>query len=126
MAKLQRVLVILSLFIVPALFAQSADQEVVSVVDAPDPVTPGSALSYTVTIRNNGPNAAVTGGLNINLSGALTHTTDVVPAGWTCFWLGNNGTCNTPSFAAGVTETLTINTTVSPSLANFADQTISS
>ena len=59
MAKLQRVLVVLSLFLAPVLFAQSADQEVVSVVDAPDPVTPGSTLSYTVTIRNNGPDAAV-------------------------------------------------------------------
>jgi uncharacterized repeat protein (TIGR01451 family) len=126
MAKLHRVLVVLCLFLAPAVFAQSADQEVVSVVDSPDPVTPGSTLSYTVTVRNNGPNAATNGGLNINLAGALTHTTDVVPAGWTCFWSGNNGTCNTPSFAAGTTEVLTINATVGSHLAAFPDQDITS
>ena len=45
MAKLQRVLIVLSLCLAPALFAQSADQEIVSVVDNPDPVTPGSTPS---------------------------------------------------------------------------------
>jgi uncharacterized repeat protein (TIGR01451 family) len=125
MAKLQRVLAVLSLCLAPVLFAQSADQEVVSVVDSPDPVTPGSTLSYTVTIRNNGPNPATNGGLNINLPGGVTHTTDSVPAGWTCFWAGSNGTCNTPSFAAGTTEVITINVVVDASLANFPDQSIS-
>ena len=126
MAKLHRVLVVFCLFLAPAVLAQSADQEVVSVVDAPDPVTPGATLTYTVTVRNNGPDPATNGGLNINLSGALTHTTDIVPAGWTCFWAGNNGTCNTPSFAAGTTEILTINATVASSLAAFPDQDITS
>ncbi|HEX2835217.1 MAG TPA: DUF11 domain-containing protein [Thermoanaerobaculia bacterium] len=95
-----------------------------SVVDAPDPVTPGANLAYTVTIRNNGPDPATNGGVNINLPLAVTHTTDSVPAGWNCFWLGSNGSCITPSFAVG-TQVLTINVTVNPSLANFADQTIS-
>ncbi|HUR82487.1 MAG TPA: DUF11 domain-containing protein [Thermoanaerobaculia bacterium] len=108
-----------------AAFGQSADQEVVSAVDSPDPVAPGATLTYTVTVRNNGPDPATNGGLNINLPLAVTHTTDVVPAGWTCFWLGNNGSCITPTFAAGVTEVIVINTTVSASLANFPDQSIS-
>lgn len=125
MAKVHRVLVVLLLLVSLSVFAQSADQEVVSVVDAPDPVTPGATLSYTVTIRNNGPDPATNGGLNINLPGGVTHTTDIVPAGWTCFWAGSNGTCNTPSFAAGVTEILTINVTVDASLAAFPDQSIS-
>jgi uncharacterized repeat protein (TIGR01451 family) len=124
MKNFRRLLFVL-LLVPMAAFGQSADQEVVSVVDAPDPVTPGSTLSYTVTIRNNGPDAATNGGLNINLPLAVTHTTDVVPAGWTCFWAGSNGSCITPSFAAGVTEVLTINTTVNASLANFPDQSIS-
>src|SRR5215213_11954798 len=124
MAKLQRVLAVLSLCLAPVLFAQSADQEVVSAVDSPDPVTPGATLTYTVTVKNNGPNAATNGGLNINLPGGVTHTTDVAPAGWTCFWLGSNGSCITPSFAAGTTEVIAINVTVDASLANFADQSI--
>ncbi|HYK05487.1 MAG TPA: IPTL-CTERM sorting domain-containing protein [Thermoanaerobaculia bacterium] len=123
MAKLQRVLAVLFLCLAPALFAQSADQEVVSVVDSPDPVTPGSTLTYTVTLRNNGPDPATNGGLNINLPGGVTHTTDVVPAGWTCFWAGANGTCNTASFAPS-TVVLTINVTVEAYLANFPDQSI--
>jgi uncharacterized repeat protein (TIGR01451 family) len=106
-------------------FAQTADQEVVSVVDAPDPVTPGANLAYTVTLTNHGPDPATGGGLNINLASALTHTTDSVPAGFTCFWLGNNGTCNMPSLPVG-TYVLTINGTVSSSLATFPDQDISS
>ena len=64
--------------------AQSADQEVVSVVDAPDPVVPGQNVTYTVTVRNNGPNAASAGGLNVNLANALTHLSNTPPAGFTC------------------------------------------
>ena len=124
MKNFRRLLFVLLLVPMGA-FAQSADLEVVSVVDAPDPVTPGSTLSYTVTIRNNGPDAATNGGLNINLPGSVTHTTDVVPAGWSCLWAGANGTCSTPSFASGVTAVLTINVTVDASLAAFPDQSIS-
>ncbi|HEX7833454.1 MAG TPA: hypothetical protein VF787_27635, partial [Thermoanaerobaculia bacterium] len=116
--------VLVSLLLPLSVFAQSADQEVVSVVDSPDPVTPGATLSYTVTIRNNGPDPAVNGGLNINLPLAVTHTTDSVPAGWNCFWLGSNGSCITPSFASGVTAVITINVTVGAHLAAFPDQTI--
>jgi uncharacterized repeat protein (TIGR01451 family) len=104
-------------------FAQSADQEVVSVADAPDPVTPGATLTYTVTLRNNGPDPATGGGININLPGAVTHQNSVAPAGFTCSYLGNNGTCNTPSLAVG-TYVFTVNVTVNASLAAFPDQTI--
>lgn len=106
-----------------AVFGQSADQEVVSAVDSPDPVTPGATLSYAVTLTNHGPDPATNGGININLPGALTHTTDVAPAGFTCSWFGNSGTCNTPSLAVG-TYAFTINATVGSSLASFPDQTI--
>ena len=124
MAKLYRVVVVVSLLVSLSAFAQSADQQIVSASDAPDPVAPGAALAYTVTVRNNGPDPATNGGVNITLPGAVTHTTDVAPAGWSCFWLGNNGTCNTPSFPVGATEVITINTVVDPSLATFPDQSI--
>lgn len=48
-------------------FAQSADQEVVSVADKPDPITPGATLTYTITMTNHGPDPAVNGGFNVNL-----------------------------------------------------------
>ncbi len=105
-------------------FAQSADQEVVSVVDAPDPVLPGAVLTYTVTATNHGPDPAVNGGININLPLAVTHQNDVVPAGFTCFWLGSNGSCIAPSMAVG-TYVFTINVVVDASLAAFPDQDIS-
>ncbi len=124
MMTILRRAVLVCLLLPVVVFAQSADQEVVSVVDSPDPVAPGATLSYTVTIRNNGPDPATNGGLNINLPLAVTHTTDSVPAGWTCFWAGAAGTCNTPSFAAGTTEVLTINVMVGAYLANFPDQDI--
>ncbi len=107
-------------------FAQSADQEVVSVVDSPDPVVPGQNVTYTVTIRNNGPNAAVNGGLNVNLGGNLTHVSNTPPAGFTCFVAGANMTCNTPSFASGTTVVITIVVQVDASLLNFPDGTITS
>jgi uncharacterized repeat protein (TIGR01451 family) len=108
-----------------AAFAQSADQEVVSVTDAPDPVAPGATLTYTITLRNNGPDPAVNGGINVNLPLAVTHQNTVTPAGFTCFFLGNNGSCTTPSFAAGSTVVFTMNVLVSDSLAFFPDQSIS-
>ena len=124
MTVLRRSLFALFLAFPLSLFAQSADQEVVSAVDSPDPVTPGSTLTYTVTLTNHGPDAAVNGGVNINLPGAVTHQSSVGPAGFSCNYLGSNGTCNTPSLAPG-TYVLTINVTVNPSLAAFPDQSIS-
>ncbi len=107
-------------------FAQSADQEVVSVVDSPDPVIPGQNITYTVTMRNNGPNAAVNGGLNVNLGGSLTHVSNTPPAGFTCLVAGANMTCNTPSFASGATVVITIVARVDESLLNFPDGSITS
>src|SRR5689334_17620402 len=105
--------------------AQSADQEVVSAVDAPDPIAPGAVLTYTVTLTNHGPDPAVNGGININLSSAVTHQNSIAPAGFTCNYLGNNGTCNTPTLAVGA-YVFTINVVVSASLASFPGQTIRS
>jgi len=107
-------------------FAQSADQEVVSVIGSPDPVVPGQNITYTVTVRNNGPDAAVNGGLNVNLGGSLTHVSNTPPAGFTCFVAGANMTCNTPSFASGATVMITIVVRVDDSLLNFPDGSITS
>jgi len=100
--------------------AQSADQEVVSVVDSPDPVVPGNVLTYTITARNNGPDPAVNGGINVNLPLAVTYQNTVVPAGFTCTPFGSNVSCTTPSFAVG-TAVFTMTVLVDASLLNFPD-----
>lgn len=102
-------------------FAQSADQEVVSVTDSADPVVPGQNVSYTIVMRNNGPDAATNGGLNVNLGSALVYVSHTIPAGWQCFFSGNNISCITPTFAAGTTGTITLVTQMAPHLINFPD-----
>ena len=123
MARTLRALFVCSLLVTFSVFAQSADQEVVSVVDSPDPVTPGAVLTYTVTLTNHGPDPATGGGLNINLPLEVTHQNSVAPAGFTCFYLGSNGTCNMPSLPVG-TYVITINVVVGSYLAAFPDQNI--
>jgi uncharacterized repeat protein (TIGR01451 family) len=123
MSRLSRALLLVA-FIPAFAFAQSADQEVVSVVDAPDPVTPGSTLTYTITLRNNGPDPAADGGFNTNLPGELTYVNTVAPAGFTCFTFGAAVSCTNPSFAPG-TAVFTMTTTVGAHLANFPDGSFS-
>lgn len=116
---------LLLLALTPLVQAQMADQEVVSVVDSPDPVIPGQTITYTVTLRNHGPDPAVNGGVNVNLDLNLTYVSNVVPPGFTCFVLGNNMTCNTPSFAVGTVQ-IVIVARVSDSLLNFPDGSLTS
>lgn len=117
---LRRALLV-SLLLVPVLaFGQSADQQVVSVVDSPDPVTPGSSLTYTITVTNHGPDAAVNGGFNTNLPGQVTYQGTVAPAGFTCSTFGAAVSCTNPSFAPG-TAVFTMTVLVNASLANFPD-----
>lgn len=104
--------------------AQSADQEVVSIVGSPDPVVPGNVLTYTITLRNNGPDPAVNGGINVNLPPQTTYQMTVAPPGFTCFAMGSNVSCISPSFAVS-TEIFTMTVLVSSTLLNLADGTLS-
>jgi uncharacterized repeat protein (TIGR01451 family) len=116
MPMLRRALLAFLFLLIPAvMLAQSADQEVVSVVDSPDPILPGSTLTYTVTLRNNGPDPAVNGGLNGSLSNGISAYSLSAPAGFTCNKLGNLFSCTTPSFAVS-TVVITVSATVDPSL----------
>ncbi len=109
----------------PEVRAQSADQEVVSVVDTPDPVLPGHNLTYTVTVRNNGPDAAFNGGINVNLDLNLSYVSASAPAGFTCFVSGNNISCINPSFGIG-TATISIVAKVADGLISYPDGTLTS
>src|SRR5688500_541214 len=100
MTKLSKVLSVLALFVSLSVFAQ-ADQQLVSVVDAPDPVVPGNTLTYTINWQNNGPNPAVNGGINVSLPGEVTYLNTVTPAGFTCATFGSAVSCTNPSAAPG-------------------------
>src|SRR5687767_4761005 len=101
MARLLRALFVCSLLVSFSVFAQSADHEIVSVTDAPDPVIPGNNITYTITVRNNGPDAATNGGVNIALSGSLVPVSATAPAGWTCTSPAQFMSCTMPSFTSG-------------------------
>jgi uncharacterized repeat protein (TIGR01451 family) len=126
MAKFHRALLVLCMVLSLSAFGQSADQELLSAIDSPDPVIPGNNVTYTVQVRNNGPDPAVNGGLNINIGGSLTYISGSGPAGFTCGNIGNNASCTNPSFPSGTTATFTIVAQLDPSRVNFPDGTVTS
>lgn len=101
--------------------AQSADQQLLSVVDSPDPMIPGQLLTYTVQIRNNGPDPAVNGGININLPLTLAFVSSSLPPGFSCAAFGSSMSCTHPNFAAGTTATMTLVYRLGEHLLNFPD-----
>ncbi|MFY9820261.1 MAG: Calx-beta domain-containing protein [Thermoanaerobaculia bacterium] len=82
----------------------SADLSVTQ-VDAPDPVTAGNNLTYTITVTNAGPSSAEGVILNDPLPAGTTFVFLSSPAGWTCTKppVGSGGTvsCSKPSLAVG-------------------------
>jgi uncharacterized repeat protein (TIGR01451 family) len=126
MAKFHRALFVLCMVLSLSAFGQSADQEILSATDSPDPVIPGNNVTYTVQVRNNGPDAAVNGGLNMNIGGSLNYISASGPAGFTCGNIGNNASCTNPSFPSGATATFTILAQLDPSRLNFPDGTVTS
>ncbi len=120
MSTLRRAVLFVCLALPLSALAQSADQEVVSVVDAPDPVVPGNTLTYTITLKNNGPDPAVNGGINVNLPLAVTYQNTTAPAGFTCTPFGSALSCTTPSLAVG-TYVFDVHVLVADSLLNYPD-----
>ena len=74
-------------------------------VDAPDPVTAGSNLTYMITLNNFGPNNAASVALADTLPANTTFVSLSAPAGFTCSTppVGGIGTvnCTNPSLAPG-------------------------
>lgn len=61
----------------------SADLEVFK-VDTPDPASSGSHLTYTITLQNNGPDAAADASLSDTLPTGTTFVSLSAPSGWLC------------------------------------------
>jgi uncharacterized repeat protein (TIGR01451 family) len=100
--------------------APSADLEVVSKSGAPDPVLTGSVLTYTITVRNNGPTLANNVTVADNLPfGAIFNGCNSTGTG-VCGGSSQNRTVTFATLAAGATETITLTTEANCALADGA------
>jgi uncharacterized repeat protein (TIGR01451 family) len=75
--------------------------------DSPDPVTVGSNLTYTVSVRNPGPNDATAVVVTDTLPSQVDFVSATASSG-TCNRSGNTVTCNLGQVDSGVTATATI------------------
>ena len=78
----------------------------VTKVDTPDPVTAGTNLTYTITVTNNGPDAAASAAWSDTLPAVTPFVSLSAVAGWSCTTpavgaAGGKVSCSKPSFAVG-------------------------
>jgi uncharacterized repeat protein (TIGR01451 family) len=89
-------------------------------VDSPDPVNTGSNLTYTITVNNNGPDAAANASWSDTLPEGTTFVSLPGVSGWSCTLpeAGDSGTvsCSNPSFAVG-SSVFTLTVAVAPTVA---------
>jgi uncharacterized protein len=92
----------------------------VTKVDTPDPVIAGTNLTYTITVTNNGPDAAETVSLSDTLPAGTTFVSLSSPGGWSCSTpaVGGTGTlsCSIASMGVG-SAVFTLTVEVSPLVA---------
>ena len=97
-----------------------ADLEVVSKIDSPDPVAPPNPLTYTITLRNNGPSVATGVTLNDPLPPGALFNNCSSTGGGVCGGAGQNRTVTFASLAVGASATVTFGTTANCALADGA------
>ncbi|MEO7757957.1 MAG: ExeM/NucH family extracellular endonuclease, partial [Dokdonella sp.] len=102
------------------LFGTTSSDLSASVIDAPDPVTAGSSLTYTITMTNNGPDAAGSATWSDTLPAGTSFASLSAAGGWSCTTpaVGAGGAinCSNPSFALG-NAAFTFVVTVGPTVA---------
>jgi uncharacterized repeat protein (TIGR01451 family) len=79
---------------------------------APTTATPGTNQTYTLTVKNNGPDTAN----NVRVSDALPSGLTVVSVSPECAATGGTVSCALPSMASGETRTFTVTTKVASSV----------
>jgi uncharacterized repeat protein (TIGR01451 family) len=90
----------------------------VTIGDSPDPVFPGSTLTYTVTVTKSGPSTATNATLTVVLGPQTTFNSISSNPGWSCT-TGAAIVCTNPALAAPST-TFTIVTTTAGSFTTAA------
>jgi len=81
-----------------------------TVIDAPDPVTTGAGLSYTINASNAGPSQAA----NVAVTSVLpagTSFTGFTGIGWACAAIGQQVTCTLAALPLGPAPAITIDAT---------------
>ncbi len=80
--------------------------------DLNDPVAPGSNLSYTIAVTNNGPSVATTVGWSDSLPAATTFVSLAAAPGWSCTTpaVGSGGmvSCSLATLGAAATANFTL------------------
>lgn len=79
--------------------------------DSVDPTAAGGALTYTITVTNNGPSTATNVQMTDTLPAELSFTSGTSTVG-TVSNVGNAVTANIGTLASGASATVTLNTTV--------------
>ncbi|MGH2595871.1 MAG: DUF7507 domain-containing protein [Actinomycetota bacterium] len=88
---------------------RSADLSITK-TDSADPVNPGQAFTYTLTVTNNGPSDAATLTVSDTVPAQFTVTNVTSPAG-ACGHAGNVVTCTRPTFVNAATWVITVSVT---------------
>lgn len=97
-----------------------ADLQVVSKIDTPDPVVTNNPLTYTITLRNNGPSVATGVALNDALPPGALFNNCMATGGGVCGGAGQNRTVTFAILTVGASATVTFGTTASCALADGA------
>ncbi len=104
-----------------AVVAYVAADLALTVADAPDPVTPGSNITYTLQVTNNGPSAAPNATVTDTLPPGTTFVSAAAPGGWACSTPAAGGTgtlsCSVASLASAASATITLTIQVPPGTA---------
>ncbi len=90
----------------------------ISLLDSPDPVVAGNALTYTVNVTNNGPADALSVSVSQATPAGTTFLAVTAPPAWSCTSppIGGSGpvTCTAPSLADGQGATFSLTVSVAP------------
>ena len=106
----------------PSASAQALDPADLSVTisDSPDPVATGAVLTYSIRVRNTGPDPATNAVLTNSIPSGVTFVS-ATPSAGDCDRNGRKVTCDFGTINASVDRTVTIRTTVTRKSGEMTD-----